>query len=83
MARPKKTGNIPSEKPEDHTDIMDAPGLPKKDLFRIDEVAEYFDVTNRTVNLWINHGHLDALKKVGTVRITRESIVRCKFKKNA
>lgn len=51
--------------------------LSKKDLFRIDEVATYFDVTERTVRLWIDHGHLKAVKKAGVIRILRESILKC------
>lgn len=51
--------------------------LPKKDLFRIDEVATYFSVTERTVRLWIDHGHLIAVKKAGTIRILRKSILDC------
>jgi len=27
-------------------------GLPKKRLFRVNEVANFFDVTDRTVYLW-------------------------------
>lgn len=53
--------------------------LPKKDLFRIDEVAQYFDVTERTVRLWIDHGHLKAVKKVGVIRILRDSILKCRI----
>ena len=51
--------------------------LPQKDLFRIDEVATYFSVTERTVRLWIDHGHLIAVKKAGTIRILRKSILDC------
>lgn len=51
--------------------------LSKKDLFRIDEVAQYFDVTERTVRLWIDHGHLSAVKKAGSIRILRKSILDC------
>ncbi len=51
--------------------------LPKKDLFRIDEVATYFSVTERTVRLWIDHGHLIVVKKAGTIRIPRASILDC------
>lgn len=51
--------------------------LPKKDLFRIDEVATYFSVTERTVRLWIDHGHLTSVKKAGVIRILRESILKC------
>lgn len=51
--------------------------LSEKPLFRIDEVATYFDVTERTVRLWIDHGHLKAVKKAGVIRILRESILKC------
>jgi excisionase family DNA binding protein len=47
--------------------------LPNKDLFRVEEVAAYFSITERTVRLWIEHGKLEAIKKVGIVRITREN----------
>lgn len=49
--------------------------LPTKDLFRVDEVAEYFSVTPKTIRLWIDHGHLAIEKLHGTVRVTRESII--------
>jgi excisionase family DNA binding protein len=42
---------------------------------RVEEVADYFSVTDRTIRLWIEHGHLESVKKVGTVRITRESVL--------
>ncbi len=55
--------------------------LPKKSLFSIYEVAEYFGVTDRTVRLWIEHGHLTSEKIVGSVRVSRESIIQCRFRK--
>jgi len=59
----------------------DDPLLPKKSLFSIYEAAEYFGVTDRTIRLWIEHGHLTSEKIVGSVRISRESIIQCRFKK--
>lgn len=53
--------------------------LPKKDLLRVDEVASYFSVTPRTIYLWIEHGHLVAEKIVGCVRVTRKSVLKCRF----
>lgn len=49
--------------------------LPDKELLRVDEVATYFDVSTRTIYLWIDHGHLKAEKYMRTVRITRKSVV--------
>jgi len=56
--------------------------LPKKELLRVDEVATYFSITDRCVRLWIEHGHLKAEKIVGTIRITRESVLKCRFAKS-
>ena len=56
---------------------IDDSGLPMKALFRIDEVAEYFSVTDRTIRLWIEHKHLEAKKIGGVIRIPRESIEKC------
>jgi excisionase family DNA binding protein len=53
--------------------------LPNKALFRVDEVADYFSVTERCIRLWIEHGHLESEKIVGVVRITREAVLKCRF----
>lgn len=50
--------------------------LPEKPLWRVDEVAAYFDVARSTVYLWIDHGLLEAEKLRGVVRVTRQSIVQ-------
>lgn len=53
----------------------------KKVLLRVDEVAQYFNVTERTVYLWIEHGHLISESTPGgQLRITQESVERCRFK---
>jgi excisionase family DNA binding protein len=49
--------------------------LPKKPLWRVDEVAAHFDVSPRTIYLWIDHGLLEAEKPSGVIRIPRESII--------
>ena len=67
--------DIPTQKEEITEDHQST--LPNKDLFRIDEVATYFSVTERTIRLWIDHGHLVAVKKAGTIRILRKSILDC------
>lgn len=55
--------------------------LPKKKLFRVSEVAAYFGVVERTVYLWISHGHLETeLTPGGQWRITIDSINKCRFK---
>lgn len=60
--------------------IKDDEYLPKKDLFRIDEVADYFGVTKSAIRLWIAHGHLSAEKIAsGSIRIGRDSILNCRF----
>ena len=55
-------------------------GLPDKELFRVEEVAEYFGVTKKTIYLWIDHGHLKAEKISGSIiRISRDSLEKCRF----
>lgn len=60
--------------------IEDDPRLPDKSNFRPDEVAYYFDVVRSTIYNWIDNGILDASKIKGTIRISRESILSCRFK---
>jgi len=56
--------------------------LPRKELLRIDEVADYFSVTVRTVYLWIEHGHLKTRKTPGGLpRVLRSSIKKCRIAK--
>lgn len=54
--------------------------LPDKSLFRIDEVATYFSVSERTVRLWIDHGHFKVEKLHGTIRVLRESILNFRLR---
>lgn len=61
---------------------VDDYGLPAKELFRIDEVATYFCVSERCIRLWIQHGHLVSEKIMGILRVTRASIIACRFRKN-
>ena len=88
MGRKKRAvKTVKAKKASEKTEKVDVPReeitedhqstLPNKDLFRIDEVATYFSVTERTVRLWIDHGHLIAAKKAGTIRILRKSILDC------
>lgn len=53
--------------------------LSNKSLFRPDEVADYFNISRSTVYLWIDHGILKAEKIGGTIRISREAILSCRF----
>lgn len=56
--------------------------LPKKDLFRIDEVADYFSVDQHTIRTWIQHSIIESEKIAsGSVRISRGAILRCRFNK--
>ena len=62
------------------TEAIQLVGLANKDLFRVDEVAAYFSVEDRTIRLWIQHGHLESEKLAsGTIRITKKSILKCRM----
>jgi len=55
--------------------------LPDKTLLLVSEVAEFFRVTERTVRIWIEHGHLEAERTVHgrAIRITRVSVLKCRL----
>ena len=56
--------------------------LPNRPTLRVSEVALYYGVTDRTVYLWIEHGHLKTVKTPGGQwRVTRESFDKCRFAK--
>lgn len=48
--------------------------LPNKALLRVDEVADFFGVTKKTIYNWINDGVLPANKINGVIRIPREIV---------
>jgi hypothetical protein len=71
----------PMPVPTDPQLLSPIPGLPDKPTFRVSEVAAYFDVSERTVYLWIEHAHLSIeYTPAGQKRIPRESINKCRFK---
>lgn len=71
MGRPKK---LIKDKP------ISEP-LPQKILLRVSEVARYFDVTDKTVYLWIQHGHLEIENTPGgQMRVTKNSVDKCRFR---
>jgi len=49
--------------------------LPNKQMLLTGEVASYFRVTERTIRNWIASGDLVSVKKGGTRRVTRESVL--------
>ena len=49
--------------------------LPKKAYFNINEVADYFDISQRSVRTYIDKGSLKAIKVGGNIKIPRESIL--------
>jgi len=73
-----------AELTQEAIDEFDDSYLPKKNSFRVDEAARYFDVSERAIRLWIDHGHLTAEKVgIGSIRITRNSILTCRFGRSA
>ena len=65
--------------------VKDDPLLPVKSLFRVDEAADYFSVSQSTIRLWVDNGILDAEKYKrenqtrGMIRIPRFSLLKCRF----
>ena len=85
MIRPKKIKKTATEEPkvteiqENQTDINDP--LAGKNLLRIDEAANYFGISTDCVKLWIDHGHLQKENMLGPIRISRASILGCRFRR--
>lgn len=77
MAR-KKAVKTPKTNSKRKVIIEDDHNLPRKSLFRIEEVANYFDVAQSTIYLWKDHDILDHERIGGIIRIPRESILRCR-----
>jgi len=79
-ANPKESQAAVVKEPEavEESELDDS-FLPQKNAFRIDEAARYFDVSDRTIRLWVEHGHLQAERVVGSIRITRNSMLNCRF----
>ena len=75
-----KAENIENGPTEEENQVSNDMNLPDK-LFRIDEVARYFNVAEGTIRLWLEHGHLQKEKVVGSIRISRESILRVRQSK--
>lgn len=75
---------IEQVEPEVTEEKVDPPielqGLPKRELLRIDEVANYFDVTETTIRVWIAHGHLQVEKLAGSIRILRSSVANFRLR---
>lgn len=80
MGRPKKIKDDIVQKITESKTIKDDPLLVKKSLFRIDEAADYFQVTERTIKLWLDHGHLEFQMDGDIIKILFESMVRCSFR---
>ena len=50
--------------------------VPEKELWRVDEVAKFLNVTSQTVYRWCNEGKLSICRISNCVRIPRESILK-------
>jgi len=87
MGRPKKIRNDdvpelkdnpePALKLPESSEVLDTQ---EKELFNIDEAADYMSVSAETIRLWIDHGHLSVKLMGGIRKIPLESMVRCRIK---
>ena len=76
----RQTRKKKMDKAIDSDQIIELNGLPNRDLFRISEVADYFSVTERTIRLWVDHGHFQIEKHRGTIWIPRGSILQFRIR---
>ena len=68
-------------KQEKKPSVDDDSGLEDRPFFSIDETARFLGVSEGCARLWFNHGHLGGLDDKGFIRVSRSSILRCKFRK--
>jgi excisionase family DNA binding protein len=50
--------------------------LPDKAYFRVDELADYWRVSEKTIRRWIKGGSLNAIKLNGSIRVPKEAVIR-------
>lgn len=55
---------------------MEFRDLPRKTLFRPDEVARFLSVSLKTILRWYHSGVIEGVKPGRSLRIYRESVVR-------
>jgi len=49
--------------------------IPDKHSFRPDEVAKLFQLSTKTIYLWIEIGQLEAVRVGGTLRVPRQALL--------
>ena len=54
----------------------------EKELFSIDEAANYMSISTDTVRLWIDHGHLSTRLDGVIEKVTFDSMIKCRIKGN-
>lgn len=54
--------------------------LPDKRMFRIPEVAKYFNVNDRTIRMWMKDRKIKYEKIGGSIRISRQAILDFRLK---
>ena len=82
MARPRKI-TVDKPEPEQPLKLSENPelmGVQEKEMFSINEAADYMSVRPETIRLWIDHGHLTTQLVSGIRKIPLESMVRCRIK---
>jgi excisionase family DNA binding protein len=55
--------------------------IPEQDLFKPEAVAELLSIPRRSVYSWVRVGKIGAVKICGSLRITRESLIKLKENK--
>jgi len=77
-----ETAQKPSENGEKQSKLAKKTDpFPNRHLLRVSEIMNFYDVSESTVYLWVQHGHLELEKTPGgSNRITKESLEKCRFK---
>ena len=69
------------ETPEEKPAVKDNSGLEDRPYFSVDEAARFLGVEEACARLWFDHGHLKGINDLGFIRVSRASILGCRFRK--
>lgn len=51
-------------------------------LITLDAAARMLGVNSVVARLWFDHGHLKGINNLGYIRVSKQSVLNCKFRKN-
>lgn len=83
VKEPEQTTDTQPEPVQEAVESIKAEPEPQQ-FFSMDEAATHFRLSEHEIKRWVEHGILTGPRdEFGRIRITRASMLRCKFQKRA